>query len=138
MRVLRHQGFARRLLGGVVLLPFAQRTPVVGDLLTADLDGAFKALARQCPRQPQHRAEAIRPQQEVGPAGGEHPDQQRADQRGDRIERRGHLRLQRQGDVTRRRPQPLQRRIEALGLSDFPSAIVPHRKATPNTSAETP
>jgi hypothetical protein len=29
-------------------------------------------------------------------------------------------------------------RIEALGLSDFPSAIVPHKKATPNTSAEIP
>jgi hypothetical protein len=29
-------------------------------------------------------------------------------------------------------------RMEALGLSDFPSAIVPHKKATPNTSAEIP
>jgi hypothetical protein len=29
-------------------------------------------------------------------------------------------------------------RIEALELSDLPSAIVPHRKATPNTNAETP
>jgi hypothetical protein len=29
-------------------------------------------------------------------------------------------------------------RMEALGLSDFPSAIVPHRKATPNTNAEIP
>jgi hypothetical protein len=29
-------------------------------------------------------------------------------------------------------------RIEALGLSDFPSAIVPHKKATPNTNADTP
>jgi hypothetical protein len=29
-------------------------------------------------------------------------------------------------------------RIEALGLSDFPSAIVPQRKATPNTNAEIP
>ena len=28
--------------------------------------------------------------------------------------------------------------MEALGLSDFPSAIVPHKKATPNTSAEIP
>jgi hypothetical protein len=29
-------------------------------------------------------------------------------------------------------------RMEALGLSDFPSAIVPHKKATPNTRAEIP
>ena len=28
--------------------------------------------------------------------------------------------------------------MEALGLSDFPSAIVPHRKASPKTVAETP